>query len=338
MAEKNELNAEGLHKAAILMLSLGEEAAAKVIQSLSPRDALKVSQMMAKMKPVPHQEVNSVLQAFKTSSDKHRMAIGRDSDDYVRQALIRAFGEEKASAILPRILGETNISGIESLKWLDSVTVSELIHNEHPQIIATILAHLEPEQASEILSHFTERLRNDVILRIVTMERIQPGALTELNDVLSSLLAGHENQGKTSLGGSKAAAEILNLMNSEMELKVMEALKNHDPEMAQKIMDEMFVFSNLLDLDDRSIQLVLRETQAESLIIALKGATEELREKFFRNMSSRGAEMMKEDLQSRGPIRKSDAEAEQKNILTIVRRLADEGSIVLGGKGDDSFV
>jgi len=252
--------------------------------------------------------------------------------------LTKALGDDKASVLLSRILGGKDASGIESLKWMDSQSVSELIRNEHPQIIATILVHLERDQACEILGHFTDRLRNDVVLRIATLDGVQPAALRELNDVLTKLLSGNENIKKSSLGGVRAAAEILNFMSGEQEGSVMDNIKNYDNDMAQKIMDEMFVFDNVIDIDDRGIQLLLREVQSEMLIIALKGASQELRDKIFKNMSQRAGEMMREDLESKGPVRLSEVESQQKQILQIVRRLADEGQIVLGGKGEDSFV
>jgi flagellar motor switch protein FliG len=219
-----------------------------------------------------------------------------------------------------------------------SPAVAELIKNEHPQIIATILVHLDRDQASEVLGHMTERARNDVILRIATLDGIQPSALKELNDVLTKLLSGNNNLKKSPMGGVRTAAEIMNFMSGTVEGTVMENIREYDGDLAQKILDEMFVFDNLIDIDDRGIQLVLREVQSESLIVALKGASEELREKIFRNMSSRAAETLREDLESKGPVRLSEVEGEQKEILTLVRRLADEGQLALGGKGDDAFV
>jgi flagellar motor switch protein FliG len=221
---------------------------------------------------------------------------------------------------------------------MDSPAVADLIKNEHPQIIATILVHLDRDQASEILGHFTERTRNDVILRIATLDGIQPSALKELNDVLTKLLSGNNNLKKSPMGGVRTAAEIMNFMSGTVEGTVMENIREYDGDLAQKILDEMFVFDNLIDIEDRGIQLILREVQSESLIVAMKGASEELREKIFRNMSSRAAEMLRDDLESKGPVRLSEVEAEQKEILKLARRLADEGQISLGGKGDDEFV
>jgi len=229
-------------------------------------------------------------------------------------------------------------SGIEGLKWMDSPEVAELIKNEHPQIIATILVHLERDQACEILGFFSDRLRNDVLLRIATLDGIQPAALRELNDVLTKLLSSASHVKKSPMGGIRAAAEILNFMPTAQEATVIEGVKAHDPDLAQKILDQMFVFDNLLDVDDRGIQLLLREIQSESLVVALKGVAEVLREKIFKNMSQRAAETLKEDLEAKGPVRVSEVEAAQKEILKVARRLADEGQIALGGGGEDSFV
>jgi flagellar motor switch protein FliG len=327
----------GLEKAAILMLALGENEASEVMKFLGPREVLKLGATMATMKGIAHEQVVTVLGEFRNQT-RQNSTVGLDSDDYLRQVLTKALGDDKASALLSRILGGKDASGIESLKWMDSQSVSELIRNEHPQIIATILVHLERDQACEILSHFTDRLRNDVVLRIATLDGVQPAALRELNDVLTKLLSGNENIKKSSLGGVRTAAEILNFMSGEQESSVMDNIKSYDNDMAQKIMDEMFVFDNVIDIDDRGIQLLLREVQSEMLIIALKGSSQELREKIFKNMSQRAGEMMREDLESKGPVRLSEVEAQQKQILQIVRRLAEEGQIVLGGKGEDSFV
>lgn len=331
------MNESGIQKAAILMLAIGEFEASEVMKFLAPREVLKLGAAMAQMKGIVHEQVVEVLESFIAQTELNS-TVGLDSDEYIRQVLTKALGDDKASVLLSRILGGKDAGGIESLKWMDAASVAELIKNEHPQIIATILVHLERDQACEILGNFTERLRNDVVLRIATLDGVQPAALRELNDVLTKLLSGNENIKKSSMGGVRAAAEILNFMSGENEQSVMDNIKNYDNDMAQKIMDEMFVFDNLIDIDDRGIQLLLREVQSEMLIIALKGASQDLRDKVFKNMSQRASEMMREDLESKGPVRLSEVEAQQKQILQIVRRLADEGQIVLGGKGEDSFV
>jgi flagellar motor switch protein FliG len=328
---------EGVQKAATLMLALGEDAAAEVMKHLGPREVQKIGAAMASIGAIPHEAIARVLDEFKSQADLSS-SVGLDSDEYIRNVLTKALGDDKASSLLNRILGGKDASGIESLKWMDSASVAELIKNEHPQIIATILVHLESDQASEVLNNFSERLRNDAVLRIATLDGIQPTALRELNDVLTKLLTGNESLKKKSIGGVRAAAEILNFMSGENEASIMENLRKYDGDMAEKIMDEMFVFDNILEIDDRGIQLLLREVQSDSLIIALKGANADMREKIFKNMSQRAAEMMREDLESKGPVRLSEVESQQKQILLIVRRLADEGQIMLGAKGEDAYV
>ncbi|MBC3809064.1 flagellar motor switch protein FliG [Undibacterium seohonense] len=331
------MSEDGIQKAATLMLALGEDGAAEVMKHLGPREVQKIGAAMATIGAIPHEAIAKVLEEFKSEADLSS-SVGLDSDEYIRNVLTKALGDDKASSLLNRILGGKDASGIESLKWMDSASVAELIKNEHPQIIATILVHLESDQASEILNHFSERLRNDAVLRIATLDGIQPTALRELNDVLTKLLTGNESLKKKSIGGVRAAAEILNFMSGENEASIMENLRKYDGDMAEKIMDEMFVFDNILEIDDRGIQLLLREVQSDSLIIALKGANADMREKIFKNMSQRAAEMMREDLESKGPVRLSEVEAQQKQILLIVRRLADEGQIMLGAKGEDAYV
>jgi flagellar motor switch protein FliG len=327
----------GIHKGAILMLALGEDEAAEVMKYLGPREVQKLGAAMSTMKAVQSEELESVLEDFRTETEQNT-SLGLDSDDYIRSVLTKALGDDKAASLLNRILGARDASGIESLKWMDSQSVAELIRHEHPQIIATILVHLERYHACEVLDRFTERLRNDVVLRIATLDGVQPAALRELNEVLTKLLTGNEGLKKKPMGGIRTAAEILNFLSGENEASVMSNLKSYDEDMAQKIMDEMFVFENIMDIDDRGIQVILREVQSESLIVALKGAGQDLRDKIFKNMSQRAAEMMREDLESKGPVRLSEVEAQQKEILQIVRRLADEGQIMLGAKGEDTYV
>jgi flagellar motor switch protein FliG len=328
----------GVTKGAILMLALGEHGASEVMKFLGPREVQKLGEAMTNMKSIPREEVETVLEDFNHVADSNS-SLGLDSDDYIRSVLTKALGDDKASSLLNRILGGGgDSSGIESLKWMDAESVADLIHNEHPQTIATILVHLERDQACEVLGSFTDRLRNDVLLRIATLSGVQPTALRELNDVLTKLLSGGDVMKKQPMGGIRVAADILNFMSGENEAAAMEHLKNYDPDMAQKIMDEMFVFENVMDIEDRGIQLLLREVQSDSLIIALKGASEEMREKIFKNMSQRAAEMMREDLESKGPVRLSEVETQQREILSIVRRLADEGQISLGAKGEEAYV
>lgn len=328
---------DGVDKSAILLLTLGEDHAAEVLRYLSPREVQKLGHAMVSLKTVQRTRVEEVLDEFVRAASAHG-AIHTDTDNYIRAVLTKALGDDRASNLISRILhgGETN--GIEGLKWMDASTVADLIKNEHPQIIATILVHLEHDQASEVLNQFTERLRNDVILRIATLDGIQPLALKELNDVMLRIMSGSTNMKKSAMGGVRSVAEILNVIGQASETAVISAIRDYDPDLAQKIQDEMFVFENMLDIEDRSIQMILREIQSDSLVLALKGASEPLREKIFRNMSQRAAEMLREDLESRGPVRLSEVEAEQKEILKVVRRMVEEGQIVLGGAGGEPMI
>lgn len=332
-----EMIDNGIMRAAVLMLTLGEDEASEVMKYLGPKEVQKLGIAMASMKEVGNDDVEDVLNRFVAATDSSS-GIGLDSDEYIRSVLTKALGDDKAAGLLNRILQGRDSSGIESLKWMDAQTVAEFIKNEHPQIIATILVHLEADQAAEVLDEFTERLRQDVMLRIATLDGVKPAALKELNEVLTKLLSGNENLKKKSIGGIKSAANIMNYMTGENESILIEALKGYDGEMAQKIMDEMFVFDNIMDIDDKGIQTILKEVQSDSLIVALKGTSAELREKIFSNMSSRAAEMLKEDLENKGPVRLSEVEAQQKMILQTIRRLADEGQIMLGSKAEDAYV
>jgi flagellar motor switch protein FliG len=252
--------------------------------------------------------------------------------------LRKALGEDKANLLIDRILQGSDVTGIESLKWMEPSAVAELMRHEHPQIVAAILVHLESDHAAEVLKLFSERQRNEVLVRVATLDGIQPSAMRDLNEVLNQVLAGSDRVKKSNLGGVKPAAEIINMLGGTLETSVLDFIRGADNDLAQKILDNMFTFDDLERLDDKGIQSLMKEVQSESLVIALKGATPELREKIFRNMSTRAAESLREDLESRGPVRLSEVEAEQKELLKIVRRLSDEGVIVIGGGGDDEFV
>jgi len=333
----SNMDDKGLEDAAILLMSLGEEEAAEVFKHLAPKEVQRLGETIARMKSIPRDRYEAVLNRFETVAADQNMLVA-DTDEYVKAVLRKALGEDKANLLIDRILQGSDVSGIESLKWMDASSVAELLRNEHPQIVAAILVHLEYDQAADVLKQLTERQRNEVLIRVATLDGIQPTALKDLNEVMSKVLAGGERMKKANLGGVKAAADILNLMGSAVETSVLDYVREADNELAQKIMDNMFTFDDLVNLDDKGIQSLMKEVQSESLVIALKGATPELRDKILRNMSSRAAETLREDLESRGPVRLSEVEAEQKEMLKIVRRLADEGQIVMGGGSDEQFV
>jgi len=328
---------QSIEDAAILLMSLGEEEAAAVFKHLAPKEVQKLGETIARMKSITRERMDSVLDRFGTIAQSQHVLV-QDTDEYVKAVLRKALGEDKANLLIDRILQGSDVTGIESLKWMDASSVAELLRNEHPQIVAAILVHLDFDQSSSVLKSFTERQRNEVLIRIATLDGIQPSALKDLNEVMSKVLAGGEKLKKASLGGVKTAAEIINLMGSSVETSALDYIREADNELAQKIMDNMFTFDDLNKLDDKGFQSLLKEVQSESLVIALKGATPELREKVFRNMSTRAAETLREDLDSRGPVRVSEVESEQKEMLKIVRRLVDEGQIVLASGGADDFL
>ena len=333
----SSMDEEGLESAAILLMSLGEEEASEVFKHLAPKEVQRLGETIARMKSVTRERVEGVMVSFERVAANESMRVA-DRNEYVKSVLRKALGEDKANLLIDRILQGSDVSGIESLKWMDAQSVAELLRNEHPQIVAAILVHLEFDQAAEVLKLFTERQRNEVMVRIATLDGIQPAALRDLNEVMSKVLAGGDRTKKSSLGGAKTAAEILNMLGSSVETSVLDFVREADNELAQKIMDNMFTFDDLEKIDDKGIQALMKEVQSESLVIALKGATPALREKVFKNMSTRAAETLREDLDSRGPVRLSEVEAEQKEMLKIVRRLVDEGQIVLAGGGDEQFL
>ncbi|CAM6420585.1 flagellar motor switch protein FliG [Enterobacter cloacae] len=323
-------------KSAIVMLTLGDVLAAEVFKHLNAHEVKQISGSMVNMAGFTHDQMAMVLEEFKKDSSEYA-ALSLNTNDYLRSVLVKALGEERASSLLEDLLDtHQGTNGIETLNFMDPQAVFDLIREEHPQIIATILVHLKRNQAADVLGKFDERERNDIMLRIATFGGVQPAALQELTEVLNNLLHG-QNLKRSKMGGVRPAAEILNLMKSHQEEAAIEAVREFDGELAQKIIDEMFLFENLVEVEDRSIQRLLQEIESETLIIALKGADEPLRMKFFRNMSRRQAELMTDDLASRGPVRLSQVEAEQKTILNVVRRLAETGEILIGGS-DDAYI
>ena len=329
-----ELN--NTQRAAVLLLALDEDSAAEVFKHLSAREVQEVSQEMAKLGNISHDQMRQVLDDFYDESEQFA-ALNLYSSDHIRSVLTKALGNERASSLLEDILEQNGAnSGIDALNLMEANIVSEMIRDEHPQIIATILVHLERRQAADVLEYFDDKLRNDGVLRIATFSGVQPAALQELTEVLGGMLDG-QNLKRSKMGGARTAAEILNLMNSSAEETVIETVRAHSEDLAQKIIDEMFLFENLLDVDDRGIQLLLKEINTNALMVALKGSDEKLKEKFLRNMSTRAATLLREDMEASGPIRVSQVESEQKAILQVVRRLADNGEIVLTG-GDDAYV
>lgn len=327
----------GTERAAIFMMSLGEKNAAEVLKHMGPKEVQKVGMIMASLNNVSNEKLEVVLTDFLERASQ-QSGVGIDADEYIRNMLNGALGEEKASSVIDRILLGKNSKGLESLKWMDPRAVAGVVQNEHPQIIAIVMSYLESDHAAEILMHLPERARSDVLMRIATLDGVPPAALVELNQILETQFAGNNNVKSSGVGGVKTAASILNFMDGATESAITEAISEHDATLAEAIQSQMFVFDNLIDIDDRGIQAILRDIQSDQLILALKGADDAIQEKIFSNMSSRAADMMREDLEAKGPVRVKDVEDAQKEILGVAKRLADAGEISLGGKGDDEYV
>lgn len=327
----------GPQRAAIFMMSLGEQGAAEVLKHMGPREVQEIGSAMASLSDVSNEKVEAVLGEF-AEIMQSRSAVAVDSIEYVRKVLIAALGEDKATGLLGRILEGKTSKGLESLKWMDPRVVAEVISKEHPQIVAIVLSTLESDHAAEILMHVPEASRSDVMMRIATLDDVSPHALDELNEVLEKQLSNSTGAQATGVGGIKTAAGILNLLDSDAEAAITAAIMEKDADLAQEISDKMFVFENLLSVDDRGIQAILREIQSDTLIVALKGADDAMKDKIFSNMSSRAAEMMREDLDAKGPVRLKDVEVAQKEILDVATRMAEAGDISLGGKGDSEYV
>lgn len=335
MAEKKEHEGlTGEQKAAVFLMSVGEGSAAEVLRHLGPKEVQRVGAAMANLENVSRSNVSQVMNEFAIEVGE-RTALGADSDNYIRKMLVDALGEGKASGVIDRILLGRNSKGLEALKWMDARGVAEVIRNEHPQIIAIILSYLDSDHAADVLSLLPENIRSDLMLRIATLEGVQPNALQELDDMLEQQFASTAGSKSSGIGGVETAANIMNFLDSTVEETVMTDIKENDQQLGESIEDLMFVFENLMDVDDRSIQTLMREISTDTLIPALKGADEGIREKFLKNMSKRAAEMLRDDLEVAGPIRLSDVEAAQKEILGVARRLADTGEIMLGGGGEE---
>jgi flagellar motor switch protein FliG len=326
-----------VEKAAVLLLSLGETDAAQVLRHMGPKEVQRVGVAMAQMRNVHREQVEEVMTEFvEIVGDQTSLGVG--SDGYIRKMLTQALGEDKANGLIDRILLGGNTSGLDSLKWMEPRAVADVIRFEHPQIQAIVVAYLDADQAGEVLGHFDHKVRLDIILRVSSLNTVQPAALKELNQILEKQFSGNANTSRTTLGGIKRAADIMNFLDSSIEGALMDSIREVDEDLSTQIEDLMFVFNNLSDVDDRGIQALLREVSSDVLVLALKGSDEAIKEKIFKNMSKRAAELLRDDLEAKGPVRVSDVETAQKEILTIARRMAEAGEIVLGGKGGEEMI
>jgi flagellar motor switch protein FliG len=323
-----------LDQAAILLLSLGEKEAAEVLKHLGPKEVQRIGTAMTVLENIPQNHVEAVVGNF-LKEVGGSTGLGMGSDTYIRNMLVEALGEDKAGSLVDRILLGGNTSGLDTLKWMDPRSVADIIRNEHPQIQAIVMAYIDGDQAAEVLTNLPEKVRMDVVMRVASLDAVQPSALQELNNILEKQFSGSAGSQSKDMGGTKVAAEIMNNLDSSIESELMESIKEIDEDLGNTIQDLMFVFDNLKAVDDRGIQTLLREVSSDMLILALKAADDELQDKIFDNMSKRAAELLRDDLEASGPAKLSEVEGAQKEILVIARRMADAGEIVLGGTGEE---
>lgn len=332
MRSQGERKLSGKEKAAILLRTIGADAAAEVMRHLEPGDIRKIGAFMTELTDCSREEEETVIKEFSTALSAG--AIGFEGKEYIRTILTKALGSEKAARIMES-LTTTSYPGLESLKWLDPRSVAQIVKTEHPQTVAVILAHLDPEQGSEILAALPDAMRVDVALRLATLEDVQPDALKHLSDVLQEAVTVSGTGRAQSLGGAKATADLMARLEKSVENGIMAKLAERDPELAEMIRSLMFVFDDLVKVDDRGMQELLKEISKDDLALALRGAGPDVREKVLRNMSSRAGEMLKEDMEARGPVRVSEVEKAQQNILKVCRKLEEEGRLVVAGQGEE---
>ncbi len=336
-APAKKTNLSRIDQAAVLLMSLGEKDAAAVLRHLGPKDVQRLGSAMTQLQNIERAQVEDIVNTF-LSEARTLTGLGMGADSYIRNMLVEALGEDKANSVVDRILLGGNTTGLDTLKWMDPRSVADLIRNEHPQIQAIVIAYLDADQAADVLKNLQDKQRLDIIMRVAALDSVHPSALQELNDILEKQFSGNASSQTKQMGGTKVAAEIMNNMEGSMESELMESIKEVDEDLGAQIQDLMFVFEDLKNVDDRGIQAMLREVSSEVLILALKGSDEELKEKIFKNMSKRAAELLRDDLESKGPVRVSDVEGAQKEILLIARRMADSGEIQLGGGGGEAMI
>lgn len=328
-----DLSLTQTERAAIVLFALGQDRASSVLKHLGPREVQVLGINMANLGDISPDMVDTVLEEFITSI-RNQTALGIDSDEYIRSVLTKALGPDKAGSIIDRILLGGRSKGIEQLKWMDTRAIADLVRSEHPQIVAIILSLLDSDQAADVMMLLPENMRADLFMRIASMEGVQPSALRELDEIMEKQLTGGDNIKSSTIGGINSAANILNLMEGALSDAILHEIAENKADLANKIQDKMFVFADLVNLDERGMQTLLREVSTDQLLLALRGVDDALKTKIFSNMSRRAAEMLRDDLAAAPPSKLSEVEQAQKDILSIAKKLSDAGEIVLGGSDE----
>jgi len=327
----------GTQKSAILMMLLGEDEASEILRNLSPKEVQHLGTAMYSVQGLDQETVNKVLDDF-LAIMKEQTSLGLGAGNYIKNVLQKALGDEKAQSVLSRITPSSSDRPIEILDWMDARSISELILDEHPQIIALIISYLDAALGADVLTMLPEKLQPEIIRRIATLQTVQPDAIKELEEVMQRKFAANTTLRASQVGGVKAAARIMNFAKQEMEQHILKNVAKFDRSLMQAIQDNMFVFENLLMADDKSLQTLLRSTDTEDLVLSLKGADDTLKDKLFSCMSTRAAANIQDEMEALGPVRLTEVQEAQKRIINVARRLSDEGSIVLAGRGGDDYV
>lgn len=334
-ALKLELDAlSSTQRAAVLMLLLGEQQASEILRYMNPKEVQALGAAMVSVADLSQEAVNFVLDEF-VMTLKKQTSLGLGTTDYVEKVFKRALGEDKAASVLGRILPGQGSRGLEILQWMDARSIADMIHGEHPQVIAIILSVLEYDVAADVLAFLPGVARSEIMQRIASLETVQPSAMSELEAIMKQQFSNNSSAKSSSFGGVKSAAKIMNFVKTDLEAQIMGGLEKIDPDLMLKIQDSMFTFDNLAGCDNRSIQTLSRNVEPDMLMVALKGANEETKEKFLSNMSSRARSMFVDDMEAKGPLRITDVEDAQKSIMRIARKLSDAGELMLAGRGDD---
>ena len=323
----------GAQRAAVLMLLLGEQQAAEIIRFLNPKEVQSLGGAMVSVADLSQEAVNIVLDEF-VATLKKQTSLGLGTGDYVEKVLKRALGDEKASSVLTRIMPGQGSKGLEILKWMDARSIAEMIRGEHPQVVAIILSVLEHTVAADVLNFLPTEARPEIIQRIASLDTVQPSAMEELEQIMMKQFATNSSSKSSSIGGVKAAAQIMNSVKVELESAIMSGLSELDAELLQKIQDNMFTFEDLVGVDNRGIQAIMRTADPDLLMVALKGAPDYVKDKFLDNMSARARVMFVDDMESKGPLRITEVEEAQKKVIRLARKLSDAGELVLAGGGD----
>lgn len=328
---------DGIKRAAILLLGMGEENAAEIFRYLEPKEVQKVGTEMSLTENVSREHMKTVLNEF-INEMENQSSLAVDAEDYLRKVLIAALGLERATPFIDTILVNDKDSGLNQLKWLDGRVIADIIRNEHPQIIATILTYLDSDQAADVVRYFTSEKRAEILLRMCKIDTVKPEAISDLGQVIEKQLSGQKLTKTSSIGGVKSTADVINFLDSNIEAEVLDKISEIDAELCEKIKDKMFVFDNIVDMDDKSIQTLLREVSSEQLMLALKGTTERVKDKIFSNMSKRAADLLRDDIEMQGLVKVSDVEKAQREILAVARNMAEQGLISLGSKGGEELI